>query len=466
MLINKCRLSRGQEIPLSFSQKRLWFLQNLYHDEVMYNTARCFKINGPLDIEALHKTLHTLALRHEPLRSRLQKSDDGAIFQVIDKGLQSNIEYIDLRTISPSDIPVQSKQVIRNAVVKPFDRYNEQMLRVFLVRTHDAQSILLFVKHHLITDFSSWRLFLEEFEKIYTAITGDHQISLPPLKFTYSDFAKKQELSLTKDNWGKMHSYWKKFFEGHAMVEPSVNLSLEKTVNSETPSYDSVRQIIPSQTITDCRTIAQSQKCTLFMIVLTSIVLLVSYLYRTSKVLLCFANANRRIPGIENLIGCFFTNTIVAVNIRPKHKLFELIHDVRETVIASWQNQDIPFEMFAEDLNLECTKERKPPYRIYISYRKTANDTEFNLANTQLKPMEVSTGRNTHEDIVFNVVEKRSDGELILDVQWLWRTDLFDKKTIQKALVMLDAFLHKTSDEMNADVESLQEKVADNFKNP
>lgn len=465
MAKNKHCLIKAEKIPLSFSQKRIWFLQNLYHDNVMYNVAKCFKINGPLDREALQKTLQTLAFRHESLRTRLKMTREGEIFQFFDQELQNNIEYIDLRNLSPSDIEMQSKQLLQNSVSKPFDIYHEQMLRVLWLRLAEELSILLFVKYHLITDYSSWRLFLKEFEEIYTAITTHRAICLPPLKITYGDFAKKEQHLIQNDHLERMHRYWKNFFEEHVVEEWIPDAASQKSGIIKTPSYESARQSMPPEMFTKCKITAQNQKCTVFIVVLTSIALFVSYLYRTSKVLLCFANANRKLPGTEHLIGCFFTNTIISINVPPERKIFELIDDVRKAVITAWQHQEIPFEIFAEKLGLECTKEQKPPYRIYISYRKSLNDREFNLPGAEVSPLDVSTGKNTHEDIVFNFWEKQSENQTILDVEWQWRTDLFDKKTIERSFAMWNALLNEIAKEINVDVAILMKNAAAHLKN-
>lgn len=458
MLINKYRLSSGKEIPLSFSQKRIWLLQNLYNDNVMYNVQSCYRINGVLNMEALRMTLHTLALRHEPLRYRLQIAQDGYPFQIMEKEPQINIEYTDLRNAPRDDIRGLAGNIIQEAVVRPFNLCNEKMLRVVSVKLSDDESMLMYVIHHIISDYTSRRILHAELTSLYAAMVTGKTLALPPLKFQYSDFAKEQERLLTKENIANRYQYWRNFFDGYSNLEPAMNAPSQQITNSGAPSYDFVQQLIPSGTIRECKIIAENHKSTLFTIVLTAIALLVSYLYRDSKVMLCIANANRQIPGAEQLVGCFFTNIILSLNIRPDQKLFELIREVREMFLNSRQHQDMPFEMFAEDLALECTSQRKPPYRVYISYRKSAN-IEINLPHAKLEPLDFSTGRNTHEDIVFNFWEKLLEGELCLDIEWLWRTDLFDQQTIKKASTRLEILFNEIKKDIHADVKSLLERV-------
>jgi hypothetical protein len=456
MIINKYRLSKGLEIPLSFSQQRIWFLQNLYDDNVMYNVGKCYRINGHHDMDAMQATLNMLAVRHEPLRSRLQIAKDGYPFQVVEKEPRMNIEYTDLRNNFRDDIRALASQIMQEAVVRPFNLCTENMLRVVSVKLSESESMLVFVMHHIISDYFSRRLFNVEFTALYAAIKKGDKLSLPPLKFQYSDFAKEQERLLTGGNIAIRQKYWRDFFSN--MKLPFSTVCNGKTDN-EPPSYESAWQLLPPDTVQECKIIADSQKSTLFTVVLTAIALLVSHLYRDSKVMLCIANANRQIPGTEQLVGCFFTNVIIALNIRPEQKIAELIHQVRETFLHARKNQDMPFEMFAEDLNMECTKQRKPPYRVYISYRNSA-DIEISLPNADLEPLDFSTGRNTHEDIVFNFWEKMSEAGLCLDVGWLCRTDVFDTPTIKKVLMMLEALLKHIVKDVQADVRSLQDVLA------
>jgi polyketide synthase PksJ len=454
------QLNNGQKIPLSFPQQRIWFLQNLYNDHVMYNTLRCFRIKGLLDMEALQMTLHTLVARHDALRSRLHLFQDGSPYQVMEKEPEITIEYTDLRNTSGEDIRGLAEQILQEAVVRPFKLYDEKLFRVVIVSLDESESMLLCIMHHLITDFSAWRLFLSEFATVYTAKIMGQQLSLPPLAWQYSDFAKNQVLLHTEENIVSQRKYWRNYFAGCANPPQALCSPSQPLTNTEPPSYEAAWQLIPSDTVRECKMIAESQNCTLFIVVLTVIALLVSYLYRNSKVMLCIANANRQLPGAKQVVGCFFTNIIISLDIRPDLKLFDLIQDIKEMFLHARQNQDMPFELFAEDLALECTLQRKPPYRIYISYNLSAHDFEFSMPNVSIDPLDFSTGRNTHEDIVFNIREKMSEGGICLDIGWLWRNDLFNNKTIKRASSMLEILFGEIRRDINSNVKSLYDSLA------
>jgi hypothetical protein len=447
-------------IPLSLPQRRIWFLQHLYDDDVMYNTNRCFRIQGPIDMEALRVTLQTLALRHEPLRTRFQIDQDGSPFQVVEKEPRIDIEETDLSDMQECNGDIRSGLIVREAVLRPFNLFVGPMLRVVLVRLHKRDAILLFVQHHIITDDRAWRIFLSEFMSVYTAIIMKHQFSLSPLTCHYSDFVKVQALLLTEDNVTRRLKYWRELFSGYMQLDLRSDEISESLINTPPPSYASLRQSISSDRVRDCKALAQSQNCTLFIVVLTAIALLVRFLYCNNQVLLCLASANRQSPGAEKVIGCFFTNIIVSLNIRSDQKLAELLQDVKATFSTARRYQDMPFEMFAEDLGLVCTRQRKPPYRVYISYRQSADDEEFSLPDTRITKIEAKTGRNTHEDIVFNFWEKKSNGGMCLDLEWLCRTDLFSREAIKGMSTMLEVLFYRLPRDMSADVQSLLDDLA------
>lgn len=441
--------------PLSFSQQRIWILQNLYKDDVMYNTLRCYKIKGPLNKNALLNTVNALALRHEVLRIRLQLSPDGSPFQIVENNPRINIEQRDLRQLSGGNIQHIAEQIIQNVITSPFDIYNEPLLRIILVQLGEEESILLFVKHHLISDYVSWQLFLTEFTTIYTAIITGNKLSLPALPWEYSDFAITESLLLTREFMESKKIYWYNFFADFIDSKAESDRRMQKIKNGETPFYESFQQLIPSDTIGECREVAENHQSTLFIVILTVISLLISYLYRNSKVMLCIANANRKYPEANKVMGCFFMNVIVTLNVQREQKIADLISEVKDIFLKSRKNQNVPFEFFVSEFAFECTRQRRPPYKIYISYRPFTNYVEFKLPHVDLETLHFSTGKNTHEDIIFSFWEKMSGDKRYLDLELLYRSDVFDRKTIEKVSSMMKNLMDGMKKNVNIDVQSL-----------
>jgi len=453
MSADRPRSDIKEPVPLSFPQRRIWFLQNIYDDTVMYNVTQCFHIQGVLEIEAVRAALNALAMRHEPLRSRFQIARDGTPFQWFDKEPQIAIEYTDTGNTPAAHRRDQAGRIIREAITRPFNLFDGPLMRVVCARLSESESILLFVKHHLVTDGWAWTILLQEFKTLYTAMTGGlPPPSLPSLKLRYSDFAKNQAKLLTDENVTEKRRYWHAFFSGCSHTGHDGRTLFRYGGNDVFPSYGSAWQTIPTGTIIECKANASRHQCTLFLLVLTAICLFVRHLYRDPRVVVCLAYRNRRRPGTLQLVGCFFTNLILSLHIPSEYKTVQMLQDVKEAYLHARLHQDMPFEMFASDLDLECTRQKQPPYRVYCSYHPADNEVEFKLPDARLTPMEAETGRNTREDIVFNIWERLSEGMLHLDIQWLWRTDVFDRETITGLFPEMEALFRELGGDVGESV--------------
>jgi len=432
----------GQRIPLSFAQYRIWYLQQLYHDDVMYNVARAFKVHGPLDPKAAQQALRAVAERHEPLRTRIVL-DDGLPFQQIEKDPRIDFECVDLTGSTPHEVDA----VVQECLVKPFELFGGRLHRTRCFRLGSSEWILLFVQHHIITDHSSWRLFLSEFSAAYASSLTGSALSLPPVPLRYSEFAKQQWQELPLDRIRQAHTFWRGFFAGNAC-------STGGTTTAVVPvpvSYGKHLQQFHPAVISDCKSVANGHASTLFTLVLSAVALLMGKLYREREVLVCFASANRKDADVMPLVGCLFTNIILRLDVSQDRNLAVLLCRTRDQFARARQEQGLPFEMFADDLSLEATRHRRPPYRVYISYRNFVANTEFSLANLSVEPIQVSTGRNTQEDIVFNFYERNSGGKLFLDLECLWRLDRFDSRTIEEASGLLESLLNRFRNELRSD---------------
>ena len=447
------------EIPLTFSQQRIWILQTLYNDDVMYNNPRCFIVKGILDADAFFESLRVLIERHDALRFRLRIAKGRAPVQVIDRNPIIDIEQADLSHDLGSDKRERAWKIVRSAVVRPFCLDGGPMMRVLLVTLSRDEAIVLIVKHHLIIDNWAWGVFQNELMIVYSAKLHGREPSLPPLPRSYSDYARRQALSVTKEVLAGRREYWRDFFRDALVSETKAGPIPAKADHEDKLSYGVYVQNVPAQITEPCRVLAGRLQNTLFSIFLTGFSLLVSHLYRRSKTLLCVANANRREPGVDKIVGCFFTNVIFSVNVPAACKLSDLADNIRKDFIQARKAQEIPFEIFAEELALECTQKYKPPYPIYISYRPAGHDASFHLDQTQIETVKIPTGRYTHEDIALNIWESKSAEGLSWEIHWLWRKDLFDEQYIIKASAVLEALFCEIVKDDKAEALSLLAKV-------
>jgi len=133
------------------------------------------------------------------------------------------------------------------------------------------------------------------------------------------------------------------------------------------------------------------------------------------------------------VIGCLFTNVIMRLDAAPASAAAVRLREVRGRFLRARQEQALPFEMFADELGLAATRQRRPPYCVYLSYRNAFLQSDFGLPDTHVVEVPVATGRNTQKDIVLNVTECRQGDGLDLEVEWLWRRDRFQPAAIERS---------------------------------
>jgi len=426
----------GERIPLSFSQYRVWQLQQLYRDNVMYNLPRAFHVRGPLDPEAVRAALLALALRHEPLRTRIASDPDGFPFQRIEREPVLDFGSVDLT----GQAPAVADRLLKEAVVAPFD-LGRGTLRGRCLRLGPDDWRLLFVVHHIAADDGSWRPLLSDFTALYTAAVAGRAASLAPLPLAYSTLARSEWQSLTEDRMAQALAYWREFFAADPGSEAG-------PVDGEHGSvhYQTLPQSIAAATVAGCKAAASRQGGSLFTLVLAAIAKLVGQLYSEPRPLVCLATGNRQTAEVQPLVGCFFTNLIVRLEGGPERDLAALLGRARAAIARAREAQHLAFELFARDLDLAATGQRRPPYRVYVSYRNSDMVTELALPGAHVEPVRVGTGRNTREDLVFDLWERGPQAEAGLDLDWLWREDRFVPQTIEDAASRLRSLLDGFAD--------------------
>jgi hypothetical protein len=430
----------GERIPLTFSQYRVWQLQHLYRDNAMYNLPRAFRVRGPLHPEAVRTALSGLARRHETLRSRITADADGFPFQCIAPEPSLDFGFVDLSGQSPAAAAASAERLLHEAAVAPFD-LGQGPLRGRCLKLGTDDWLLLFVVHHVAADDASWRPFLSDFTALYTAAVSGGAASLPALPLSYSALARSQWQALTDERMAQAHAYWRGFFASDQGSEPGPADGEHGSVR-----YEILPQSISAATIAACKAAAARQGSTLFTLVLAAIARLAGRLYGEPRTLVCFATGNRGTADVQPLVGCFFTNLIVRLPGGPERDRAALLAEARDAIVRARETQDLPFELFARDLDLVATRHRRPPYKVYVSYRNSDIVTQLDLPGAHVAPVRVATGRNTREDLVFDLREHGPQAEAGLDLEWQWRDDRFVLQTIEEAASRLRSLLASFAD--------------------
>ncbi|MEM6613697.1 MAG: condensation domain-containing protein, partial [Cyanobacteria bacterium P01_C01_bin.72] len=190
--------------PLSFAQKRLWFLARLEPDNPVYNQPRAFRLAGELNLEVLKLTFQEIIRRHENLRTNFSLVD-GEPVQIIQPQINFEIPVVDIESLS-SEAEVQ--KIVDQEAKKPFNLEQDSLLRVTLLKLSNLEHMVLFTTHHIISDGWSNGVLIKEFVTLYLAFLEGKPSPLPELAIQYADYAVWQRNYLRGKVWDTQLNYW------------------------------------------------------------------------------------------------------------------------------------------------------------------------------------------------------------------------------------------------------------------
>jgi amino acid adenylation domain-containing protein len=444
-------VSREEDLPLSFAQQRLWFLDRLEPGCHAYNMPGAVRISGLLDQAALEKSLEEIVRRHETLRTTFPLRG-GKPVQAIAAPAPLNLPVTDLRELPLGEREAQLDEIMTREAHEPFDLARGPLLRIKLVRPADDEHVLLVTMHHIVSDGWSLDLFLKELATLYQAYREGAESPLPQLPIQYADFASWQRNWLQDEKLGSLLAYWVKQLKGAPPVElPTDHL------RPAARSYNGAKQsVMLPQSLTDnLKRLSREEGVTLFMVLAAAFKVL---LYRYSgqmDIVIGTVSANRNQAEIEELIGFFVNPLVLRTNLSETRTCRALLGKIRETVIDACTHQDLPFEKLVEELQPERDASRTPLFQVMLAQQKPLMP-ELESAGVCFRPLEVDT-TTAKFDLILYFAE--ADQELRLTLEY--STDLFEAATARRMLGHLQTLLEGAVANPDAEISELPLLSAD-----
>jgi amino acid adenylation domain-containing protein len=412
---------RHREMPLSFAQQRLWFLNQLEPNSAAYNMPGAVRLQGQLDITALEKTFNEIIRRHEVLRTNFFDLEGQSVARI------RAAENAHLTLIDISDLEHQTAEIaalVEAEGQKPFDLAHDLLIRTTLLKITDTEHILLLTMHHIVSDGWSLEILVREITTLYAAFVNSEPSPLPELEIQYVDFAVWQKQWLQGETLERQLKYWQK-----QLADAPVRLDLPtdrprppvQTFNGADAEF-----VIPAQVAEKLHHLSQQEGVTLFMTLLTAFNILLYRHTGQTDILVGSPIANRNRSEIQELIG-FFVNILVLRNDLSGNPTFrELLCQVREVALRAYDRQDLPFEMLIEVLQPERNPSHSPLFQVMFSLENVLTD-EIDLPNLKLQLTELNTS-TAKFDLTLNLIQTKAG----LVSKWKYNTDLFDASTIER----------------------------------
>lgn len=333
-----------QVLPLSFSQARMWFLNQLDPEDTAYNMHAALRVRGPLDLEALAEAFEDLQERHDVLRCVFALKD-GEPVQVVRPKAYAEMEEIDLRGSSAAE--EEADRHVRESAARPYDLRNGETVRLLAITLADGEHIISMGMHHIVSDQWTWGVVSRDITEFYAARKERRPPVLPALELRYGDYALRDRRMADSPRMLRSGEFWKERLAGIVPLE----LPADRSRNlGRTRKGGAYRRKFSQALLASVFAMAADSVRTPFMIFLSAFA---ATLYRysgQSDFAVGVPFASRDDPRLEDLAGTFVNTLALRITLRPDDTFRTLLSRVNDTFMDAYEHREYPFERLVGDL--------------------------------------------------------------------------------------------------------------------
>ncbi len=432
-------VGRTGDLPLSFAQERLWFLDQLEPGRATYNMPLALLAEGDLAPEVLERSLSRVVARHETLRTRFA-SRQGRPVQVVDPPSGFALAQIDLSGLAAEPRTAEARRLAAAEGARPFDLARGPLLRGALLRLAAAEWGVLLTLHHVVSDGWSLGLLMNEVSTLYSGLARGEEPALPALPIQYADFTAWQRGWLSGDVLAAEIAYWRARLAG---VPPVLDLPLDRPrppVQALRGGFQTLE--LPLAVSASLRELARRDGATLFMVLLAVWQTLLGRLAGAERLAVGTPIAGRNHLETEKLIGFFVNTLVMPLDLSGEPTFQELLSRSRESCLGAYAHQDLPFEKLVEELQPERSLAHAPLVQAVLALHHVGAGADAEapgLAGVRLSPLVDLGARQV--DLKFDLqmgVAERGEG---LRLSLAYDRTLFDGTTASRLLGQLGRLL-------------------------
>ncbi|MBW8480961.1 non-ribosomal peptide synthetase [Actinomadura parmotrematis] len=430
--------ARPSRVPLSYAQRRLWFLHQLEGRTAAYNIPLALRVRGDLDLDALRAALGDVTARHESLRTVFAEEDGRAYQRILDPADAPPV--LEVADVTEERLGAEVDAAARYA----FALDAEAPLRTRVLRLGPGHQVVVFLFHHIVGDEWSIRPFIGDLGDAYRARTAGRAPAWEPLPVQYADYALWQADVLGDPAdpgslLGRQAAFWKDALAG---------LPEELALPTDRPrpavaSYrgDTVERVLPEPLVARIRATAAATGATTFMVMQAALGALLHRLGAGDDIPLGSPSAGRDDDALQGLVGFFVNTLVLRVDAAGDPTFAELVDRVKRFDLAAYANAEMPFERLVEVLNPPRSLARHPLFQVMLGYQNLSGGND-SLLGLETRPEPFGTGAAKF-DLDLNVIEYAgADGmEFALE----YAADLFDASTAELLLARLEALLDQVT---------------------
>jgi amino acid adenylation domain-containing protein len=422
-------VERTAEIPLSYAQERLWFLDELEPGTPVYNMPFAVTIRGPLDTAALQLALNDLARQHETLRTVFTATESEPVQRIL-ASIDLPLHTEDLQNGTDAELRDRCRELAR----EQFDLAAGPLLKLTALQTGAEEHMLMLVMHHIISDLWSMDIFFRDLARWYERHIADVAPEPVTPAIQYADYAVWQRELLSGDRLQHHVSYWLQQLDD---APPVLELATDRPRPPE-PGYSGrwISVTLPTKLSQEMQALAQASGSTMFMLTFAAFAALLYKYSGEDDFIIGTPISGRQRTELEDLIGFFLNTLALRVNIQKGLSFRDLLAQVKQTALDAYAHQDLPFEKLVEELQPERDMSHTPVFQ-HMFIWQDGSAKKLQLAGLDAEAATLIS----HDTAKFDLTLAMTNGNNGIEAGIEFNTDLFDPATAQRMLGHLQTLL-------------------------
>jgi len=414
----------NKKIPLSFSQRRLWFLSQFENHGAAYNVTASYRFKGLVDVQLLEKALNIIIQKHESFRISFVLEEDEPHL-IISESKAYSLQQIDLESIAGDQKETELQAKLKEQSEIAILISDTPLWRALVFRLSSSELVLQIVMHHSISDGTSLQILYRELCDVYRQLSSG-LVSEANLVIQYADYADWQNNQVKTEILKSQEIYWRQTMDGAIM---ELDLPTDFPRPPEQTFKGAVKTIFfPHKTVERLKKFGQEENSSLFMVLTGMFNVLLHRYTGQEDIVVGTPIAGRNHPQTQSLIGYFVNSLVLRTDISGKPTFRELLKRIRDSALGAYENQDIPFEQVVEIVQPKRDFSRSPVFQVMISL-ESVESTITTINNVSVEIQE-SHNETSKFDLSFYCYELSDK----LQIGAEYNSALFNGETIERLL--------------------------------
>ncbi|GAB1689813.1 non-ribosomal peptide synthetase [Krasilnikovia sp. M28-CT-15] len=412
------------DIPVSFGQEQLWFIDQLAPGLATYNIAGAVQLTGQLDLAALQAAVNTLIARHESLRTRLVARDGRAV-QVIDEPAEVKLPLTDLTGLPDGERQQRYQQEAAQEATRPFTLEHGPLLRLRLVKLDAEQHVLVITVHHTVFDGWSFGVLVQELSALYEARVVGRPAQLTELPIQFADYAVWERDRLQGQALEELQEYWRTNLDGAPVLQLPTDRArpLVQTYDGAAESIE-----IPGDVLDGLKALGRREGATLFVTLMAAFHVLLHRYSGQDDIVVGTVSANRTRPELAPLIGYLVNTLPVRGDLSGDPAFGEVLQRIRTATVGAYGHQELPFASIVDAVRAPRDASRHPLFQVgFMLAENQRHDLRAGGLSWETEELPVTAAKF---DLLVSSVE--DEGRLLVGASYA--TALFDPATVRRML--------------------------------